>query len=62
MPTYEYMCKDPTCNHEWEEEQKISEDPKTKCPKCEQETAQRLISRKGGFILNGPRWAKSLYT
>ena len=60
MPTYEYICLN--CKHEWEEEQKITEKPKKKCPKCEQEEAQRQISGRGGFILNGPRWARSAYT
>jgi putative FmdB family regulatory protein len=54
--TYEYQCG--ACFHQWEAEQKITEEPLKKCPKCEQLKAQRLIS-KSAFILNGGGWFKS---
>ena len=56
--TYEYECKNPDCGHEWEAQQKISEDAMKVCPKCEQETARRLISggHKRGAILKGTGW------
>lgn len=53
MPTYEYACR--SCNHAFEEIQKISEPPIDDCPKCGQKTAQRLISQ-GNFILKGGGW------
>lgn len=59
--TYEYACTDPSCNHEWEVEQKITAKPVTDCPKCRKGTAKRLISGKGAFVLNGSRWAKDGY-
>lgn len=57
--TYEYKCVN--CEHEWEFEQKISEDAITKCPECGEETAKRLISCGNGFILKGGGWAKDGY-
>lgn len=57
--TYEYTCTN--CNHNWEAEQKITEDRLTTCPNCKQETAKRLISGSG-FILNGDCWARDNYS
>jgi len=59
MPTYEYACSN--CKNEWEEIQKISEDPIKVCPKCAQETAKRQISG-GNFILKGGGWYADLYS
>jgi len=61
MPTYEYKCIDETCDHHWEQIQKITDDKIKVCPVCEKETAQRLISG-GGFILKGNCWAKDNYS
>jgi putative FmdB family regulatory protein len=54
MITYEYKCT--SCDHHWEEKQKISDPKTTTCPECEQETAQRLISTGNGFVLKGSGW------
>lgn len=59
--TYEYKCTNENCNHEWTQEQRISEDSLKYCPKCQQETAKRLISNSGGFILKGSGWFKDGY-
>jgi putative FmdB family regulatory protein len=59
MITYEYICK--SCGHTWEQEQGINDEPITKCPKCEEETAQRLISNGNGFILKGGGWFRTGY-
>jgi putative FmdB family regulatory protein len=58
--TYEYACS--SCNHEWELEQSIKENPITECPKCHQPTAKRQISRGTGFILKGSGWYADLYS
>ncbi len=50
MPTYQYRC--PTCGHEFEEFQSMSEDPIEFCPKCGKKT-QRLISGGAGLIFKG---------
>jgi putative FmdB family regulatory protein len=49
--TYEYKCK--ACGHCWECEQKISEPALKKCPECNKNQAQRLISGGLGFQLQG---------
>jgi len=59
MPTYEYVCTD--CANQWEEIQKISENPIELCPKCGKSTAKRQISG-GNFILKGGGWYADLYS
>ena len=59
MPTYEYACAD--CGHQWEEIQKISENPIEECPSCKKATAKRQISG-GSFILKGGGWYSDLYS
>ncbi|MBN9165691.1 MAG: hypothetical protein BGO98_45705 [Myxococcales bacterium 68-20] len=59
MPTYEYVCTD--CANQWEEIQKISENPIEVCPKCGKSTAKRQISG-GNFILKGGGWYADLYS
>lgn len=59
MPTYDYECQNDQCQHAFEAEQRISEDPLKVCPKCEKETAKRLISGRGAFALNGSGWFKT---
>jgi len=60
MPTYEYGC--PSCGHQWEEVQRITEPATEKCPKCAQPTAHRLISGGTNFILKGGGWYSDLYS
>src|ERR1700749_448103 len=59
MPTYEYVCT--ACANQWEEIQKISENPIEVCPKCGDSTAKRQISG-GNFILKGGGWYADLYS
>ena len=59
MPTYEYLCT--SCENQWEEIQKISEDAIEVCPKCGKSTAKRQISG-GNFILKGGGWYADLYS
>ena len=59
MPLYEYVCK--ACDHEFEREQSISEDPVKTCPKCKAQKAKRLISRTS-FVLKGGGWYSDLYS
>ena len=53
MPIYEYRCS--KCGHELEALQKISDDPLKKCPDCEQESLQKLVSA-ASFRLKGGGW------
>jgi len=60
MPTYEYKCLN--CDHEWEQDQKITEPAVKKCPQCKELKAKRLISGGTGFQLVGGGWAKEGYS
>lgn len=61
--TYEYECTNPSCGHQWEEEQRITAQSINVCPKCMQQTAKRLISKPvgSGFVLSGEGWARDGY-
>ena len=59
MPVYEYICK--ACDHEFEREQRISDNPVKKCPQCGAMKAKRLISRTS-FVLKGGGWYSDLYS
>jgi len=59
MPTYDYGCK--ACGHEFQREQRISENPIKKCPECGKLQAKRLISRTS-FVLKGGGWYSDLYS
>lgn len=59
MLTYEYECK--FCNHQFEAEQSIKDDPLTACPKCQTDSLRKLIS-KSTFILKGSGWAADNYS
>ena len=53
MPTYEYACD--KCDHEFEVEQRITDDPVKSCPKCRSRKVKRLISQTS-FVLKGGGW------
>lgn len=59
MPTYDYACD--ACGHAFEREQRISEDPIKKCPKCGKQKARRMITGSN-FILKGGGWESDLYS
>jgi putative FmdB family regulatory protein len=59
MPTYEYGCD--ACGHEFETQQRISDEPLKKCPKCGKLKLQRLISATA-FHLKGGGWYKDAYS
>lgn len=50
MPTYQYRC--PTCGHEFEAFQYITEEPIKECPACKGET-RRVITGGSGFLFKG---------
>ena len=58
MPVYEYACG--KCGHEFEAEQRITEDPLKTCPKCRSRKLKRLISQTS-FVLKGGGWYADLY-
>ena len=53
MPVYEYLCE--KCDHEFEREQRITDDPVKTCPKCRSRRVKRLISQTS-FVLKGSGW------
>ena len=59
MPTYEYACG--KCGHEFEREQRITEDPVKTCPECRGRKVRRLISSTS-FVLKGSGWYSDLYS
>ena len=53
MPIYEYECHD--CGHRLEKLQKISDQPLTDCPACEEPGLRKLMSAVA-FRLSGSGW------
>ena len=53
MPIYEYQCTN--CHHHFDLMQKISDEPVTQCPQCDNKTVIKLISA-AGFQLKGSGW------
>ena len=58
MPIYEYQC--PDCGHQFEQLQKISDEPIRVCPNCEQTHVRKLVSQTS-FVLKGGGWYKDHY-
>jgi putative FmdB family regulatory protein len=59
LPIYEYLCE--KCGHEFEREQRITDDPVKVCPACRAKKVRRLISRTA-FVLKGSGWYSDLYS
>lgn len=53
MPIYEYQCG--ACKHVFENLQKISDAPLTRCPDCGAEALKKLLSAPA-FRLKGGGW------
>ena len=53
MPIYEYRCE--ACNHEFEALQKMSDQPLSDCPKCNQPQLKKKVSA-AAFRLKGSGW------
>jgi len=59
MPTYEYACD--ACGHEFEREQRMTDKPVKKCPKCGKMKSRRMLS-SSSFILKGGGWYADGYS
>jgi putative FmdB family regulatory protein len=59
MPIYEYACE--KCEHEFEREQRITDDPVKTCPQCRSRKVKKLISRTS-FVLKGGGWYADAYS
>ncbi len=55
MPIYEYKCSN--CGHQFEKIQKFSDDPLKKCPNCDKNALNKLISSPS-FRLKGSTKSK----
>ena len=53
MPIYEYECQ--ACGNRHEAIQRMSDDPLTDCPECNEPKLKKLISA-AGFRLKGGGW------
>ena len=51
MPTYGYRCA--SCSYEFEELQKITDDPLVHCPSCHKDTLKRIIGSGAGLMFKG---------
>lgn len=51
MPTYDYRCA--ACGHTFDELQKFSDAPLTKCPACKKSKLERLFGGGGAIIFKG---------
>jgi putative FmdB family regulatory protein len=55
MPTYEYLCK--TCNHRFEQWQKMTDDPLEICPECGGHI--RRVLYPAGIVFKGSGFYKT---
>ena len=51
MPTYGYKCK--SCSYEFEELQRITDEPLVQCPSCKKEMLVRIIGGGAGLVFKG---------
>lgn len=51
MPNYDYVCKE--CGHRFEAFQSMKDDALTTCPRCEENSLQRLIGAGAGLLFKG---------
>lgn len=59
MPTYAYHCT--SCNFEFEEWQKISDEPLVRCPSCKKDTLVRDIGGGAALIFKGSGFYQTDY-
>ncbi len=59
MPTYEYRCR--ACGHEFEVFQSITARARRKCPECEKNGLERLISGGGAVLFKGTGFYETDY-
>jgi putative FmdB family regulatory protein len=63
MPIYMYRCND--CNYEFEQRQKMADEPLTECPSCEDGRVRRVVNSVGvvfkgsGFYVTDSRGKKN---
>lgn len=58
MPTYTYQCN--ACEHQFETQQRMTDEPLTDCPECGKPELRKVITQ-GNFILKGSGWYQTEY-
>jgi putative FmdB family regulatory protein len=56
MPTYPYQCQN--CGNEFDQYQKFTDAPLTKCPKCKKNKLQRVVV-PSAIVFKGSGWYKT---
>ena len=59
MPTYHFSCK--SCSFEFDEFQKISDEPLKTCPSCKKDTVIRIIGGGAGVVFKGSGFYQTDY-
>lgn len=59
MPTYHFLCK--SCSYEFEESQRITEEPLKTCPSCKKDTVVRNIGGGAGLVFKGSGFYQTDY-
>jgi putative FmdB family regulatory protein len=59
MPTYDYECA--ACGYRFDELQRFSDPPLTKCPKCQKDELVRLFGGGGAVIFKGSGFYETDY-
>ena len=61
MPTYEYICHNENCGHEFETFQSMKVDALKDCPECREPTLKRKIGLGAGIIFKGSGFYETDY-
>ena len=61
MPTYEYLCHNSDCSHEFETFQSMRDDALVDCPACGQPSLRRKIGLGAGIIFKGSGFYETDY-
>ncbi len=61
MPTYEYICHNEDCGHEFEIFQSMKDNSLTDCPQCSSPTLKRKIGIGAGIIFKGSGFYETDY-
>ena len=56
MPTYPYQCQN--CGNEFDQYQKFTDVPLTKCPRCKKNKLQRVVV-PSAIVFKGSGWYKT---
>jgi len=59
MPTYEYHCD--ACEHNFDEFQKMSDEPLKKCPECKKNKLRRVFGAGAAVLFKGSGFYETDY-